>query len=93
MRWFWFVISMAVRVTWRGTWQAHSLRLTTGVLFAGLAALFSYLATGRASALVGILAYPVGLALIYGFDSIRWLTGWHWRWGGSGRSSLTERCR
>jgi hypothetical protein len=81
MRWFWFVMNTAVRVIWRGTWQAHSVRLISGAFFAGLAALFAYLATDRASALVGILAYPTGLALIYGFDAIRWLTGWHWRWG------------
>ncbi len=81
MRWFWWLIKTSVRVVWRGTWQAHSIRLITGVLFAGLAALFSYLATNRVSALVGVLAYPAGLALIYGFDAFRWLTGWHWRWG------------
>lgn len=55
----------------RGTWQAHSARLISGVLFAGLAALFAYFATGRPSALVGVLAYPAGLVLIYGFDMIR----------------------
>jgi hypothetical protein len=53
MRWFWWLIKTSVWVVWRGTWQAHSIRLITGVLFAGLAALFSYLATNRVSALVG----------------------------------------
>ena len=67
IRWFWFIVVTAGSVIWRGTWQAHSLRLITGELFAGLAVLFSYLATSRVSALVGILAYPAGLALIYGF--------------------------
>jgi hypothetical protein len=31
MRGFWFVASTAFRVIWQGTWQAHSLRLITGV--------------------------------------------------------------
>jgi hypothetical protein len=31
MRGFWFVVSTAFRVIWQGTWQAHSLRLITGV--------------------------------------------------------------
>ena len=37
-----------------------SLPLITGLLFAAPSAFFSYLATGRLSALVGILAYPAG---------------------------------
>jgi hypothetical protein len=81
MRRFWFTVSTAVRVIWRGTWQEHSLRLITGLLFAALAAFFAYLPTGRVSALVGILAYPAGLILFYGFNSFRWLTDWRWRWG------------
>jgi hypothetical protein len=79
MRWFWFAINTSARVVWRGTWQAHSARLISGVGFAGLAAFFAYLATGRLRALVGILAYPAGLVLVYGFDVVRWWTGWHWR--------------
>ena len=79
MRWSWSVTTTAARVIWRGTWQAHSARLLSGAGFAGLAALFAYFATGRVSALVGILAYPVGLVLIYSFDMVRWWTGWHWR--------------
>jgi hypothetical protein len=64
MRWFWFVVSTGMRVVARGTWLAHSARLMSGILFAGLAALFAYFATGWPSALVGILAYPAGLVLI-----------------------------
>src|SRR5580700_5634883 len=81
MRWNRLVVATAIHVIWRGTWQAHSARLIFGALFAVIAALFSYLATGRPSAWVGILAYPAGLALIYGFDAFRWLTGWRWRFG------------
>lgn len=81
MGWFWFVSSTVTRVVARGTWQAHSARLISGVGFAGLSALFAYFATGRLSALVGVLAYPAGVVLIYGFDMACCLTGWRWRFG------------
>jgi hypothetical protein len=79
MRWLWFVAGTTVRVVGRGTWKLHSARLISGVLFSGLAALFSYVATGRSSAWLGVLAYPGGLVLIYGFELTRFLTGWRWR--------------
>jgi hypothetical protein len=81
MRWVRSATWIATRVIWRGTWQAHSVRLIWGLLFSGLAALLSFWATGRPSALVGVVAYPAGLILIFGFDTIRWRTGWHWRFG------------
>jgi hypothetical protein len=76
MRWFLSRIRIRLGLVWRGAWQRHGLRLITGLLFAGLAAVLSYRATGRPSALMGIFAYPIGLVLIYGF----YLVGWHFGW-------------